>query len=63
MRDFLTKGMNSWGDVAILAKGCGQNNKELWFIESTLYEALVLSHGPRPQNPQIKRALKQIRDN
>lgn len=62
-RDFLTDGMNSWGDVAILAKGRGRKNKELWFIESTLYQALIRFHGERSQTPEIKRALKQIRDN
>jgi len=62
-RDFLTTDLNSWGDVVILAKGRGQKNKELWFIESTLYQALIRDHDTRKKTPEIKRALKQILDN
>jgi hypothetical protein len=62
-RDFLTEDMNSWGDVAIQAKGRGLKGKERWFVETTLYEALNRFYRSRPKNMEVRRALKQIRDN
>lgn len=61
-RDFLTEEMNSYGDVAIVVIGM-IGKHAAWSIETTLYQALVLSHGKKPANAKIAKALQQIRAN
>lgn len=60
---FLTDDMNLWGDVAILAQGCGKDGTELWYLETTIYQALVGFYGKRPQDPKIEPVLKQFLEN
>jgi hypothetical protein len=59
-RKFLTDDMNSYGDVPIRVQGGLEGPG--WRIESTLYQALVRSHG-RTKDPHVKEALQVIRDN
>jgi hypothetical protein len=61
-RAFLTDDINSWGDLEILARGTLSNGGE-WKTKSGLYEALFRHYGSGKQRHQIRRALRQIRDN
>lgn len=59
--EFLTDDMNSYGDVLLRAQGGLEG--PAWRIESTLYQALVRSHGNSPKDRHIRKALFKIRDN
>jgi len=61
-RTFLTDDMNSYGDVEIWAHGVVAQNQN-WSVTSRLYEALIRYYRSRPRNAEIRRALKQIREN
>jgi hypothetical protein len=62
LREFLTDDMNSYGDVEIWARGVGRGPAN-WAINSRLYEALLRYYRSRPKNAEVRRALKQIREN
>jgi hypothetical protein len=62
VRQFLTDDMSSYGDVEISARGRGKGVGE-WFITSRLYEALTHYYGSVVSTAEVRRALKQIRDN
>lgn len=62
LREFLTDDMYSYGDVEIWAKGIGPGIRS-WSTISTLYEALVRYYRGRPMTTEVRRALRQIRDN
>jgi hypothetical protein len=59
--EFLTDDMNSYGDVLLRAQGGLEG--PTWRIETTLYHALVRTHGNLPKDQQIRKALFKIRDN
>jgi hypothetical protein len=61
-REFLTDDMNSYGDVEIWARGVGSRSAN-WSTTSSLYEALLRYYRGRPLNRDVRRALKQIREN
>ena len=61
-REFLTDEMNSYGDVEIWVRGVGAGVGN-WSTTSTLYEALVRYYRGRSTSAEIRRALRQIREN
>jgi hypothetical protein len=61
-REFLTDDMNSYGDVEIWARGIGHGPGN-WSTKSRLYEALDRYYSGGPASSDIRRGLKQIREN
>jgi hypothetical protein len=61
-REFLTEDMNSYGDVAIWARGVGTGRGN-WTAKSMLYAALVRYYSGRSINTETRRGLAQIRKN
>ncbi len=62
IREFLTDDMNLYGDVEIWARGVESGNGT-WLAKSRLYEALMRYYGGRPKSSEIRRGLRQIREN
>ena len=62
LREFLTDDMNSYGDIEIWARGIGAGVGN-WSVTSRLYEALLRYYRTRPKSAEVRRALKQIREN
>jgi len=54
--------MNSYGDIEIWARGVGRD-EGLWLSKSTLYEALIRYYTQRTTSAEVRRGLKQIREN
>ncbi|MDX2253133.1 MAG: toll/interleukin-1 receptor domain-containing protein [Nitrospira sp.] len=62
LRAFLTDDMNSYGDIEIWARGVGPGIGS-WSTITTLYEALLRYYSGRETTTEVRRALKQIREN
>lgn len=61
-REFLTDDISLWGDVDIVARGALSTGKS-WTTRSRLYDALVRYYATEDPNADVRRALKQIRQN
>jgi len=62
-REFLTdRDMNSYGEAEIWARGIGPG-AGTWTVHTTLYKALSAYYRGRNLSAEIRKALKQIRDN
>lgn len=60
-REFLTDDINLYGDVEVWAFGVAGNKR--WTTKSSLYDALARYHRGSKLTADIRKALKQIRDN
>jgi hypothetical protein len=61
-REFLTDDFNSYGDVEVWARGIGRGAGN-WSTSGRLYEALNRYYRRQRMSPEIRAALKQIREN
>jgi hypothetical protein len=62
-RQFLTdEGFNLWGDVDIVARGRTPGGRD-WTTRSRVYDALVRYYANVQPSADVRKGLKQIRDN